>query len=515
MPALSGTAWAQNSPDKPLVIARGIDLNSLDPQRSSCDTCQIFLSSTYQSLVGLTADLKLVPELAESWEINVDQTEFTFHIDPKAKFSDGSPVEAKDAKWSLERLKNLKGGLSFTMDNVGSIEAVDDRTVKINLTAPNSEFLSILSAPATAIVNSEVAAEHGAIATAEGAPADTGESWFLENSAGSGQYVLASYKPNNELRLVKNPNYWGTPPAIGEVIIKQAKDAVTQAQMLETGAADIASQIDLDTAKTMQSPDVVVDSVPGFSFILLAISQHSKHSPVPLTADIRQAIVAAIDYDGLIDFALGGNGAKQASPIPNGFPGSAGLPLPTHDLAMAKEILAKAGLAGGLDLDVIFPNVNQYGVDFSQLMQKVQQDLGKADIRLKLQPVTFAVWLEAMRGGEVTPLTLAWGNPDYFGSSQFVQYFGMMPTTTWAKRTLSDKDPEIMNERLQEALAKALSHQGAETEGYFKEAGQEMINDRVVVPLLSPNYVLAYRKDIKGMRFSVNDVLPLGELSRQ
>ncbi|MBN9269778.1 MAG: ABC transporter substrate-binding protein, partial [Mesorhizobium sp.] len=85
------SSFAQDS--KPLIIARNIDLNSLDPHRAFCDTCQIYNSSVYESLLTLDKDNKLIPLLASKWESNADQTSFTFTLDPAAKFSDGSPVE--------------------------------------------------------------------------------------------------------------------------------------------------------------------------------------------------------------------------------------------------------------------------------------------------------------------------------------------------------------------------------------------------------------------------------------
>ena len=94
--------------DKSLVIARQMDVNSLDPSRAYCDTCQIFMTAVYETLIGLDKDNKtLVPRLATTWEANDDQTEFTFHLDPKAKFADGSPVTSADVKFSWERLQGL------------------------------------------------------------------------------------------------------------------------------------------------------------------------------------------------------------------------------------------------------------------------------------------------------------------------------------------------------------------------------------------------------------------------
>lgn len=71
----------------------------------------------------------------------------------------------------------------------------------------------------------------------------------------------------------------------------------------------------------------------------------------------------------------------------------------------ARELLAGAGLADGFTIDVTYPQVNVYCVDFSVMMQKVQQDLAELDIELNLQPVEFVQWVELMNGDEGIPMT--------------------------------------------------------------------------------------------------------------
>ena len=191
-------ALAQDSDT--LVIARSMDVNSLDPSRAFCDTCQFYLTAVYETLVTLDADNKtLVPNLAASWEVNDDFTEFTFTL-KDATFADGSPVEASDVVWTFERLKNLKGSPSFLMDGLTGAEAVDAKTVKFTVEAPNAEFLNKVSAPYAGIINAEVAEANGATAGEDAAEADKSEPWFLANSAGSGPFTLASYAPEAELR---------------------------------------------------------------------------------------------------------------------------------------------------------------------------------------------------------------------------------------------------------------------------------------------------------------------------
>ena len=501
--------------EKALVIARAFDLNSLDPARAFCDTCQIYLSNVYQGLVGLAPDNRtIVPALATAWEANDDQTRFTFKLDPKAAFSDGSPVKAKDVKFSLERLKNVGGSGAFLMDGVNSIESPDAHTVVITLDKPNSEFLGILTAPYAGILNADTAMAHGAAAGPDAAKADQAETWFQSNSAGSGPYMLAAYSADNELRLTANPHYSGKTPAIKDAILRNTKDAVAQAQMLESGGADIAMQIDPDTAKRLPANKVTIEIVPSFNFIYVAISPGSKDAPVPLTREVREAIALALDYKGIIEFTVGGAGSLQAAPIPNGFPGTEELPLPKRDLARAKALLTKAGHPDGFAIDAVFPNMNVYGVDLSLLMQKVQQDLAEVGIRPKLQPVEFSVWRERVRGGGI-PLTAVFYAPDYYGSGQYVGYFGMMPDSAWWKRAGGERDPSITNPGEADLLARARAASDAEAVKLYHEAARQMIADRIIIPVVSPNLVLAYAPNVTGVRYSACCNLRINEISRK
>ena len=226
---------------------------------------------------------------------------------------------------------------------------------------------------------------------------------------------------------------------------------------------------------------------------------------------MREAIALAVDYPGLIELVLGGAGRPQASPLPNGFPGTEGLPPPAPDLARATALLAQAGHASGFDLDVTFPAINSYGADLSLVAQKLQQDLARVRVRLRLQPVAFAVWLEQVRAGAL-PMTIGYYAPDYFGSAQYAQFFGMMPGTPWFRRAGGEAMPDIANPRLPDLLRRALAAPDAERERAFNEIARAMAADRVIVPLFSPDLVLAHRPGLAGVRFSVCCNLPLAEV---
>lgn len=496
-----------------LVIARSMDVNSLDPSRAFCDTCQFYLTAVYETLVTLAPDNKtLVPNLAESWDVNGDFTEFTFRL-KDARFSDGSPVEASDVIWTFNRLKNVKGSPSFLMDGLVSAEAVDAKTVKFTVDAPNSEFLNKVSAPYTGIINAEVAEAAGASAADNASEADKAESWFLENSAGSGPFMLKLYSPEAELRLARNDSYWGSAPAFAEVVVTQIQDAVSQAQALETGQVDIAMQIDPDTAQSIRSSDVVTEVVPSYNFTYIGFIPGAKGMADVLTKDVRQALALAIDYDGMLDFTVGGNGAKQAAPIPNGFPGTAGLSPREQNIEKAKEMLAAAGQSD-LKLVAGYPNDNIYGVDFNIMMQKVQQDFAAIGVEMELKPLTWAVWRDELGAGE-WPVTAVYYAPDYYGSGQYIAYFGMIEGYPWVKRAGVGKDELVVNSEEAPLYAKALASSGADSEAAYTQLGKEMMNDAIIIPLVSPNLVLAHRSDISGVRYSACCNLPLAEISRK
>jgi peptide/nickel transport system substrate-binding protein len=489
-----------------LVIARGMDVNSLDPQRAYCDTCQIYMTAVYETLIGL--DVKdnktLVPRLATKWESNPEQTEFTFTLDPKAKFADGSPVTSADVKFSWERLQGLQAASSYLVSTIKSIDTPDPQTVKVTMSQPNSAFLAQVNASYLGIVNKKVAEANGATTDPK---TDKAEPWFLTHSAGSGPFQLESYQSGAELRLSRNDAYWGAKAAFPEVIMKETPQAVTQRQQLEQGAVDIAMQISADVAAGMKSGDMSVQQVKSFNYVYLALSPGAKGGE-QLTPEVRKAIRLALDYDGLVKVTVGGAGQPQPSPIPNGFGGTAGLAAPKQDVAQAKQLLASAGVTN-LTLDATFPSLNVYGVDFTTAMQKVQTDLKAVGITLQLNPVEISVWADKI-GKDGIPVTMLYFAPDHTDSSQYVQYFGLLPDsqwTTWSKAEPVAKESDLLNQAFaaQDASAR---------DGLYAQLANAMIDDQIIIPVVNPDLFLASRSNIKGMHYSACCNLDLSQLSR-
>jgi peptide/nickel transport system substrate-binding protein len=512
------SAGPSSSNSQTLVIARNMDLTSTDPSNAICDTCQFVFSATYETLVGLSNDNKtLIPRLAQSWSANASDSVWTFKLNPAAKFADASPVTSADVKFSLLRLKYLKGNASYLVNTVSKIATPDAHTVVVTLHAPNSEFPNAVNASYTGIINEKLAKSQGASDSPDAAKADKADKWFQSHSAGSGPYELQSFTSGSQVTMVANPNYWATAAPIKRIVVKQADTAAGQAQMLQDGEADIAMQIDPVTAKSLSGVSgITVKTIPSFNFFWIGMSQQIKSlTQAPLNADIRHAIVDAIDYQGLLNTMVSGEGKLVAAPIPNGYPGAAGLPLPKRNLAQAKQLLAKAGHPNGFHLTLAYPTINAYGVDLGQLAQLLQSQLKQANIDLTLRPATFSVNINDLSTNKL-PMELLYWAPDYYGTAQYFNYFGLIPGSSWS--VLSAASPTsapVVDKAETSFFNKALASPAqAQRDQFFQQGGQQMIKDAVTVPLFSPNLVLAYRTNIKGIDYSACCNIKLWQLSR-
>jgi peptide/nickel transport system substrate-binding protein len=175
-------------------------------------------------------------------------------------------------------LHNLKGDPSLIMNGLKKVDAPDPHTPVVTLEAPNSEFLAAVTASFAGIINSTEAAKNGAVAGEDAPTKDTSEAAFQAHSMGGGPLVMTSYKPNDEIAFERNPKYWGKPAGASKIIMKQVKDAVSQLQALQTGGADISTQIDPDTAATIKNSKLVVETKPSYNFSM------SRSCPADLAA---------------------------------------------------------------------------------------------------------------------------------------------------------------------------------------------------------------------------------------
>ncbi|MDB5403022.1 MAG: transporter substrate-binding protein [Rhodopila sp.] len=364
-----GTARAQTR-EETLRAVSGSTINSLDPTLLNATRESIALGmNTYDRLVTFkrkTVDGHLVfdlahlrGELAESFTVSPDGLVISFKLRPDATFHDGTPVTVEDVKWSLDRAVLAKSGAAPQL-STGSLTrpeqftVVDEHTFHVTLEKADQLALGNLATPFARIINSKLAKAH---ATADDPWADE---WLKSNEAGGGAYTVDRFVPGEQLVMKRN-NTWksgedGKLPYFKRVIVQVVPEAATRASIVERGDADIS--IDLqptDVIALEQRGKVKVVSNPqlnAFSFFAF----NGKRPPFD-KVKVRQAIAAALPYDGMFKAALYGRGRALFGAAWTDEPPDASFPQPMSihtDPVLAKQLLAEAGFPNGFKTTLIF-----------------------------------------------------------------------------------------------------------------------------------------------------------------
>ncbi len=163
------------------------------------------------------------PNLAESWDIDVANKTFTWHIRKGIKFTDGTVFDAKALKWNFE--KYTAGGRMYYGEAIVSYDIVDDYTLRMNLKDINNQMLFNWG---YVQMMSPTAFEKN------------GEDWCRQNPVGTASFLLSEFKRDSVLKLTKNPNYWipGL-PYLDKLEMNVIPDNMVASAMMQTGDADI------------------------------------------------------------------------------------------------------------------------------------------------------------------------------------------------------------------------------------------------------------------------------------
>ncbi len=491
---------ADDSLDSPLIIAISEDTASLDPARSFETLPSIVHKATYQTLVTFPPNSveQIIPSLAASWDISEDGTVYTFSLDPDAVFSNEDPVMAGDVVFSFKRLKNITGNPSFLAETVASIEAADDSTVVVTLTQPDPAILAKMVFGAFSIVNRSEVEANGGSAAEDAATADTAESWLNSNSAGSGPYILEKWEPEVETVLVRNPNYWGDSGKIERIIFRNIPEAATQKIQLEAGDIDIAFDLSADQVPSLQgNPNVTVFEGLSDTLVFLKGNQDKSIGGAMSNPTVLQAVRYALDYEG-IRLLAGGQAVTPPSMLPVGFLGAYGSDKAfTRDIDKAKELLAEAGYADGLDIDLAYPDFTFAGINFGTFAQKVQADMNEAGFNVTLQPGDVQVALEAYRQG-TEPFGLWLWLPDYRDSLDYVEF---LPSGVVGNRlNWHDENAEAAILEIRDA-AKTETDDDVRA-GLFEQMQDYLQESGPYAPILQPGLQIGLNSRIEGFVYN-------------
>lgn len=354
-----------------LTIGRREDSTTFDPIKTAQNIDNWVFSNVYDVLIRVDkTGTKLEPGLAESWTASDDGLTYTFKI-RDTKFSDGSPLTAEDAAYSLLRIRDDPASLwSDSYKVIDTAVATDAHTLTIKLKNPSAPFLSTLALPNASVISKKGMESLGADA-------------YGEKPIASGAFVIEEWRRGDRVILKKNPNFWQADRVkLDGVEWISVPDDNTRMLNVQAGELDAAIFVPFSRVEELKKDpnlNVAIDASTREDHLLI----NHAHGALA-TKEVRQALDLAIDKKAIVDTVTFGQGTVANSYIPKGalYYYADNLQRP-YDPAKAKELLAAAG-ASNLTLNYLVRAGDE--VD-EQTAVLVQQQLQKAGITANLQKV--------------------------------------------------------------------------------------------------------------------------------
>ncbi|MEO8009055.1 MAG: ABC transporter substrate-binding protein [Betaproteobacteria bacterium] len=352
-----------------LTIGRREDGTTFDPIKSAQNVDFWVFSNVYDVLVRVDkSGTQLEPGLAEKWEVSPDSTVYTFTM-RDAKFEDGSPITARDAAFSLMRIRDNPGSLwADTYKVIKTAEAKDDKTLVVTLNQPTAPFLATLAMPGISILS-------------EKAVTAAGEEAYAEKPMASGAFSLVEWRRGDRVILKKNPNFWQADRVkLDGVEWISVVDDNTRMLKLQAGEIDCSIFVPFSKVAELKQDvnlNIMLDTSTREDHLLI---NHEKG--VLGKKEVREALDHAIDKQAIVDTVTFGVGKVARSYVPEGalYHNKDNL-LRSYDPEKAKQMLKDAG-AESLALNHV---VNAGDTVDEQIAVLVQQQLAKAGVTLNIQ----------------------------------------------------------------------------------------------------------------------------------
>lgn len=373
--ALSGCAGDKKGDDSSTiesVITVGIpqDINEgLDPHEAKgAGTREVFFN-IYEGLVKPDSDGQYIPAVASDYTISEEGSVYTFNLREGVKFHDGSTVTAADVKYSLERCADTGAGepLVEAFSDIAEIIIVDEKTVRIRLKGPDTDFLASLTAAIIPQANTDPAAI----------------------AIGTGPYRYAGHSPQESFTIERFEEYWGEAAHIQTVIFKIIADMNTVAMELEGGSLDMLARIPAAQAAELSDRFEVME---GSMNLVQAL--YLNHGSPPFDDQrVRQALCYAISPQEIMTMVSDGKGIEIGSSM---FPAFTKYYLPelndtyNQDLDKARALLAEAGLADGFSFVITVPSNYPQHIDTAQVLVEEFKAIG-VDAQIEL--IEWSSWL--------------------------------------------------------------------------------------------------------------------------
>nr|WP_235837892.1 ABC transporter substrate-binding protein [Chitinasiproducens palmae] len=492
------TVCTEASPDGFDVV----QYNSLTTTNASADVI-------YDGLVAYDeAAAKVVPALAEKWDVSADGLTYTFHLRPNVAFQTtdyfkpSRPLNADDVIFTFKRMiddaspwHKVAGASGFPHaqsmqlpKRIKSIDRVDDRTVRFVLNEPDATFLPVLTMGFASIYSAEYADQ---LLKANKA----GD--YNSQPVGTGPFILKRYTRDAVIRYDANPTYWGGKPKADRLIYTITPDASVRAQKVKAGECQIAlSPKPQDVRAAKAGGAVKAVETPAFMTAFVAINSQKKPLDNPL---VRRALNLAFDRTAYLKAVFEDTATPAVNPYPpNTWSYAKSIAAYPHDIAQAKKLLAQAGLPNGFSTTIwTRPTGSTLNPNPKVGAELLQADLAKIGVKAEIRVIEWGELIRQAKQGQHDLLFMGWagdnGDPDNYLTPQF-SCAAVKSGTNFARFCDAKLDQAITDGRHTTDRAKR-------TQSY--QAAQQIIHDQALwVPLAYPTASALVTDKVSGYKVS-------------
>ncbi|HWY37268.1 MAG TPA: peptide ABC transporter substrate-binding protein [Bacteroidia bacterium] len=515
-------------------IAESETWQSLSPISIVDATSSLIATQIHDGLVKFnTATLKVVPSIAEKWEIDAAGTKYTFHIRKGVYFQDdecfpggkGREVKASDFKYSFDLIctkgvdnvnfsstfkDRIKGANEF-YEGKGSLDAVkvlDDYTLEITLEHPSTVFIQILAEPTCAVVAKEAVDKYG-----------------KNIKTGAGPFIFdAVHSTKDKVVLTKNQNYFSTDslgnrlPFLDSVVVLFIPTKEQELALFKDGKIDMITSLPSQSIKEMvetqikdfqsKPPKYLLDNSAEMisQYYTFNVSRPPFDNP-----DVRRSFNMAINRKKIVEeilnnqaFGAGINGITPPTFLADGYDISK-IKGYDYDPEMAKKLLAKAGYPNGRAFPPIKIILNSGGAKHSNIVVEIQKQLLEVlNVNVDFDVVPMSQKLEQSQMGQMDIVRDAWV-ADYPSPESFLSVFyganvPKDPSQRSFPNTARYKNAEFDKYFCLGRDAKSKDSSNV----YFMKAEQILMND---APIMVLWYDGNYRLTQYGVRNAYNNAM--------
>lgn len=370
------------------------DVDSLDPHRANTYVSRLVFASLCDSLVDISADLKIAPKLALSWTTSADGKTLTFKLRPGVRFQDGEPFDAAAVKANIERAMTLpESSRKSELVSVQRVDVVDPLTVAFVLKTPDAALLATLTDRAGMMLAPKTLADTGGVA---------------RHPVCAGPYQFVERVQNDRIVLSKFPGYWDNAHyPLQKVVFTPIPDSTVRLANLRSNNLDMIERLSPnDVASVRKDPalQLLVASGLGYRGLTLNVGNGARANGPLKDSRVREALALAIDRDALNQVAGAGTYTPANQGVPPGSPyHDKSIVTPRRDAAKARALLKAAGHER-VSLDMLIGNDTSSG----QIGEMLQAMAAEANIDIKLRPVDNPTLLSEGKAGRFDVMLLGW-----------------------------------------------------------------------------------------------------------